>query len=222
MSVLKARQTRRTRARNGGPKETVEERLLAAMDRLLADGRRFSSLTVEQLATEAGMSRATFYLHFRDKAELVSRLMSIVTDDIIRNAGAWLEFAEKPQRADVERAIRGAVSAFRRHRTIISALNDTASSDPEVEALYTGMLETICLRCRHSLAVAKRDGLARPEADDDVADALSWFVVLYVGRFAPISEGEAFDRLTNAVVYISTTSMFKDSPEAKLVLPTPG
>jgi AcrR family transcriptional regulator len=214
MPALKPRQTRRTRAKNGGTKETIEERLLAAMERLLENGPKFATLTVEQLATDAGMSRATFYLHFRDKGELVSRLMSVVTDDIVTSAGAWLAFPEKPQRADVEKAIRGVASSFRRHRTIISALVDTASSDPAVEAVYMEMMNTICLRCRYSAAAALRDGLARPEATDAVADALAWFVVLYFGRFAGLREGEEFERLADAVVHISATAFFPDSTKS--------
>lgn len=214
MPALMPRPTRRTRAKHGGHKETVEERLLAAMERLLGMGQKFGTVTVEQLANEAGMSRATFYLHFSDKGELVSRLMSVVTDDIVRDAGGFLAFPEKPQRDDVEKSIRGAVIAFRKHRTVIAALNDTASSDPQVEALYMEMMRNICERTRHSLGVAKRDGLARPEADDAVADALSWFVVLYVGRFASVLGRTAFDRLTDAVVHISTTAMFEDLPGA--------
>ena len=211
MPALQPRQTRRTRAKHGGVKETVEERLLAAMERLLENGQKFATLTIEQLATEAGMSRATFYLHFRDKGELVSRLMGVVTDDIVTSAGAWLAPPEKPQRGDVEKSIRGVASAFRRHRTIIAALNDTASSDPAVEALYMEMMQTICMRCRAALAAAKNNGLARPEADDAVADAAAWFVVLYFGRFAGLREGDDFERLADAVVHISACAFFPDS-----------
>lgn len=211
MVVLTPSSTRRTRAKHGGKKESIDERLLAAMERLLERGQKFATLTVEQLASEAGMARGTFYLHFKDKGELVTRLMGVVTNDIVQDAGAWLAFAEKPQRADIEAAIVGVANAFRKHRTIVSALNDTAMSDPAVEALYMSMMQTICIRCRHSVSAAGRDGLARPEANSDVADALSWFVVLYFGRFAAIREGEDFNRLAEAVTHICATAVFRDT-----------
>ena len=221
MAALTPRPTRRTRAKHGGDKESIEERLLAAMERLLEEGTKFATLTVEQLTTEAGMSRGTFYLHFRDKGELVARLMGVVTEDIVTSAGAWLAYPEKPQRGDVEKAIRGVAGAFRRHRAIIAALNDTASSDPAVEALYMDMMQTICVRTRASLAAAKRDGLARPEANDAIADAAAWLVVLYFGRFAGVLEGEAFERLADAVVFMSATAFFPDSTmSASSIAPT--
>ncbi len=211
MAVLGSQSTRRTRAKYGGKKESVDERLLAAMERLLERGQKFGSLSVEQLASEAGMARGTFYLHFKDKGELVARLMEVVTDDIVRDSGAWLAFADKPQRADIESALLGVANAFRKHRAIVSALNDTASSDPAVEALYMAMMRAICVRCRHSVNAVRRQGLARDEAGDDVADALSWFVVLYFGRFAGVLEGAEFDRLTAAVTHICATAVFLDS-----------
>ncbi|WP_428311874.1 TetR/AcrR family transcriptional regulator [Hydrocarboniphaga sp.] len=213
MATLTPRTTRRTRAKHGGRKETVEERLLAAMERLLERGLKFGSLTVEQLATEAGMSRGTFYLHFKDKGELVARLMGVVTEEIVQSAGAWLAYADKPQRKDIEAALWGVSGAFKKHRTIIAALNDTASSDPAVEALYMEMMQTICTRCRHSVAAARRDGVARPGANDAVADALSWIVVLYFGRFAAVREGDEFERLTKAVTHICATAVFLDPGE---------
>jgi AcrR family transcriptional regulator len=208
------RSTRRTRDKHGGKKATVEERLLAAMERLLERGQKFGGLTVEQLTSEAGMSRGTFYLHFKDKGELVARLMSVVTDEIVQSAGAWLAYAEKPQRKDIEAALMGVSEAFKKHRTIIAALNDTAMSDPTVEALYLDMMATICARCRHSVNAARRDGVARPEANNDVADALSWIVMLYFGRFAPIREGAEFKRLARALTHICATAVFLDIPDA--------
>jgi AcrR family transcriptional regulator len=50
--------------------------LLEAMERLLSQGQSFSALTVETLASEAGIARATFYLRFKDKSALVASLLA--------------------------------------------------------------------------------------------------------------------------------------------------
>lgn len=123
MSGYISRPTRKTREKRGGvEKEPIEARLLTAMERLLGRGHRFATLTVDQLASEAGISRGTFYLHFQDKADLVSRLMSVVTDDIVRSAGTWLALSDSPKRADIAGAIFGTAAAFQQHRAIIAAL----------------------------------------------------------------------------------------------------
>lgn len=210
MARLAPRPTRQTRAKHGGRKLTVEERLLAAMERLLEQGHSFGSVSVEQLTAEAGMSRGTFYLHFRDKGELVARLMSLVTDDVVSGSGTWLANADNPQREDIGKALFGVARKFKKHHAILVALNDTAPHDETVARLYRDMMNTICQRCRHSVAAVTRDGLAPPDANDDVADALSWFVVLYLGRFSPLKKGADLDRLLKAAVHICERAVFAD------------
>ena len=61
----------------------MEERLLAALERLLQDDANITAVPVERLAREAGISRATFYLHFRDKSDLIERLIYRVEQDVI-------------------------------------------------------------------------------------------------------------------------------------------
>ena len=74
------------RLRASQPKATIEDRLLGATERLIEQGFSFATLTVEQLATEAGIARATFYLHFSDKSELVAKLMVRVTQEVVGSA----------------------------------------------------------------------------------------------------------------------------------------
>jgi len=216
MMTIPTRPTRRTRLKHGGRKPSVEERLLAAMERMLEQGQRFGTLSIEELAAEADMSRGTFYSHFRDKSELVARLMSVVTDEIVDSAGTWLatrEDGDRPHRKDMEATMIGVSGTFRKHRAILAAFSDLASQDPTIAALYQGMMDTICQRCRESIDAVKRAGANRPETGDDVADALSWFVVQYLGRFAPIREGAELGRLIKAVTLICEAAIFADSKD---------
>lgn len=82
-------------------------------------------------------------------------------------------------------------------------------ADPSIEKLYLSMMQTISERCRHSVNMVKQDGLAHSKANDSVADALSWFVVLYFGRFAATCSGAEYDRLANAVVHICSSAIFE-------------
>ncbi len=208
-----ARPTRRTREKYGGKKPTVEARLLAAMERRLEQGQHFMSLTIEELTTEAGMSRGTFYSHFRDKNELIARLMAQVTDEIVESAGTWLgtgENGERPRRKDMEATMIGVSKTFMKHRAILSAFTDAARQDRTLSALYHDMMDTICARCRQSIAAVSRSGASRPGTGNDVADALSWFVVLYLGRFNASSSGAELKRLIAAVAHVCESAIFAD------------
>jgi len=61
------------------PKETVKEAILDATDRLLA---RFGyrKMTVEDIATEAGIGKGSIYLHFSSKEEVVLSHIDRIVD----------------------------------------------------------------------------------------------------------------------------------------------
>lgn len=212
MARIEQRPTRRTRAKRGDePKLSIDDRLLGAMERLLEKGHRFGALSVEQLTEEAGIARGTFYLHFRDKGELVARLMSHVTDELIQATGIWMSDAEATTVRDMQLGLTAMVRSFKKHQAILSAINDMAATDEKVAALYREMVDTICARSRKSLAAVKRQGRSRPGATDEVADALSWMVVMYCTRFVGERDGAALDRLAKSVGYICAATVFADA-----------
>ena len=144
MPRIASRPTRATRARHGEePKASIEDRLLEAMERLLGQGQRFAALSIEQLALEAGISRGTFYLHFRDKGELVARLMGQVTEALIQSTGTWLNNAESAQPRDLRAALVGVVRTFKQHQAILAAVSDIAPHDESVARLYDALIERI-------------------------------------------------------------------------------
>ncbi|MGQ0619776.1 MAG: TetR/AcrR family transcriptional regulator [Panacagrimonas sp.] len=212
MPRIESRPTRATRAKPGHqPRESIEDRLLAAMERLLEKGQRFAALSVEQLTQEAGISRATFYLHFRDKGELVARLMGQVTEELIASTGAWLGNADDAQRKDLQQALVGVVQTFRKHQAILAAVSDTAPHDPSVASLYQAMIDRTGVQTRRSLATVKRKGLSRPAADNDVADALSEMIVTYCIRNVGKRDGAELNRLAKALGYIAASAVFSDT-----------
>src|ERR1700743_4007749 len=67
----------------------MEPRLLDATERLMCDGASFTELSVDRLSTEAGISRASFYIYFEDKGHLLRRLAGQVFADLADSADRW-------------------------------------------------------------------------------------------------------------------------------------
>src|SRR5271154_5732039 len=67
-------------------REQLERQLLDATERLMRDGTSFTELSVDRLATEAGMSRASFYIYFEDKGHLLRRIASQEFTDLANAA----------------------------------------------------------------------------------------------------------------------------------------
>lgn len=213
MLKISPRPTRRTRAKQRDAKPTVEARLLAATERLLSQGHSFATLSIEQLAAEAGMARATFYLHFRDKGELVARLMDHFTQELIESFGTWIQDADIAERKDVRAAVSGMVETFNAHQAIVAAVRDTMPHDKVVKALFEKMQETISTMGQRSLATVKRKGRSRPGATGHVMDTLAWIVALYCTYRMDKGDGASVERVAKSLGYICESAIFAD--EAK-------
>lgn len=210
MNRIAPRPTRATRARRAQPRASIEDRLLQAMERLLEQGQRFATLSVDQLAQEAGIARGTFYLHFRDKGELVARLMGQVAEELIASTGPWLNNTDSARPEDLKKALAGMVRTFKQHQAVLLAVADTAPQDATVAALYQGLVDRISESSRQALATVRRKGLSRPGATADVADTLSGMIVMYCIHSIEGREGADLDRLARSLGYIATSTAFAD------------
>lgn len=162
--------TRRTGARGKDRRLAVEDKLQQAMERLLEQGHSFTQVSVEQLAAEADIARATFYLHFRDKGELVARLMSRVTEEVVSATRA-----ASPQtraRSELRRMIKAVVDVYRRHYAVMAAIVETAAYDAQVEQLFRQMMDTLIGVNRRLLQQMKQAG--QPRSPPLVADVVTW------------------------------------------------
>lgn len=211
MSPIASRPSRVARARRAEqPKVSIEDRLLTAMETLLARGQRFGTLSVEQLSEAAGISRGTFYLHFQDKGELVARLMSHIAQEIIDSGGTWFGDAAAARPEDLREALIGMVHTFKKHQAILSAVADLATSDEKVGAIYRDLIERLCAQSRRSLAAVRKKGLSRTDATDHMADTLCTMIVDHcicaVGGLDPAG----LDSLARSLGYLGVNAVFAD------------
>ena len=80
------------------PKETVKDAILDATDRLLAR-YGYRKMTVEDIASEAGIGKGTIYLHFSSKEEVVlshvDRIVDRLKDRLRAIGGSDVSAAER-------------------------------------------------------------------------------------------------------------------------------
>lgn len=184
--------------------------MLAAMQRLLAQNRNFGSLSVEELCNEAGMSRGTFYLHFRDKNELVTRLIEYLTGELVRGMGNWglgLEWADK---GDVDQAVSGVVRCFYENRAIVIAIRDTMNGNDEIRQLYDNMIMEISSRAQESVRKVIKRGDARNGVTPGLGNALTWIVSLYSNDLVNSADESAIDEAIKYLQHMCVAAIFKD------------
>jgi TetR/AcrR family transcriptional regulator, ethionamide resistance regulator len=158
-------------------REQLERRLLDATERLMRDGASFTELSVDRLSSEAGISRASFYIYFEDKGHLLRRLAGQVFADLADSADRWWSVAARRDPEDARAALVGIIANYRRHQPVLVALNEMAGYDPVVGATYRNLLTAITGRMTRLIEDGQADGSIRaalPSAT--TASALTWMV----------------------------------------------
>ncbi|HEY6577614.1 MAG TPA: TetR/AcrR family transcriptional regulator [Mycobacterium sp.] len=155
--------TRKPQAKRQERREQIERRLLDATERLMADGASFTELSVDRLATEAGISRASFYIYFQDKGHLLRRLTGQVFDDLAKDGDRWWSVAQRRRPTDVRAAVTAIIASYRRHQPLLLAINEMAAYDAMVGANYNEVLGDIATRMAAVIEQGQQDGAIRAD-----------------------------------------------------------
>jgi TetR/AcrR family transcriptional regulator, ethionamide resistance regulator len=207
--------TRKPQAKRQERREQIERRLLDATERLMRDGASFTELSVDRLSTEAGMSRASFYIYFEDKGDLLRRLAGQVFGDLADSAELWWGVAWRHDANDVRAAMAGIVASYRRHQPVLVALNEMAGYDPLVAATYRELLTGISGRLTQVIENGQSDGSIRRELPAaTTASALSWMVERACQQNLPNSPPEYDAELTTTLTEIAWAALYL-APTAK-------
>lgn len=197
-----------TRRRKDSPRRgPAPARLIEATERLLADGTPYIGLSVEQLCSEAGVARSTFYVHFRDKGELVIRVAERMIGQLSEAAAAW--WLPGSDRAELLAATRRLVDVYASHRAVLIALAETAVYDPELRAIQEAMVDRQAEPLARLIEEGKRVGAVRNLPTRETVVALVGMVQLACERLAGGGEA-ARERLAEAITAIAWHALFPD------------
>src|SRR3954470_9940642 len=112
--------------------EVAEQEIIDAAEALLRE-RPFRELTVDEVMRRTDLSRPSFYVYFRDRHQLVLRVVEHLGGELFAMSERWYTGAgDGPQLA--RDAIDGIAAVFAEHGPVLRALADAAVQDPEVEA----------------------------------------------------------------------------------------
>ncbi len=104
--------------------------LVAAAAQVFAD-RGYAQATIDDVAKEAGTSRATFYLHFSSKADA----MQAVIDEVRSRAAAWADDLPSPaaSRAEVDEVVRSWVAFYKANLDWMRVWHEASAAEPGIE-----------------------------------------------------------------------------------------
>ncbi|HTQ20153.1 TetR/AcrR family transcriptional regulator [Mycobacterium sp.] len=205
--------TRKPQANRKQRREQMEQRLLDATERLMSDGTSFTELSVDRLSTEAGISRASFYIYFEDKGHLLRRLTSEVFAELASAGERWWGVAGRRNPDDVRAAMAGIIASFRRHQPVLVALNEMAGYDPATARTYRELLIEISGRVTQVVEDGQADGSIRPELPAaTTASALTWMVERSCQQNLPAKPPDYDAELAETLTEIVWGALYLRSP----------
>jgi AcrR family transcriptional regulator len=157
--------------------EEVRSRLLDAIEGVTEGGEGLGDVSVEKLAKAAGISRATFYIYFSDKGDLLTARFEQVVAELIEAAGAWWKLGPGVSLEDLRGTLGGIVAVYRPHTTLIAAVYDEAAYNPAVRELTAGLINQGISGLREHIERGQRGGFVDPELlAAETAAWLGWMV----------------------------------------------
>jgi len=125
--------------------EEAEQAILAAA-RAFLEERPFREMTVEAVMVRTGLSRPAFYAYFRDRYEVVTRLLEGIGGLLFALDWHWLSGGEVEEEARevLVDALRAGSQTFVEYGPVLRAIADAAGYDAKVEQVYRyGLIERL-------------------------------------------------------------------------------
>lgn len=165
--------------RRRSPEAAVSE-ILQAAEELLAE-RPFRELSVDEVMARTTLSRSSFYVYFRDRYDLLLRLVGEIGDELQAMADRWLA-GRGDRRANMFEALAGVTAVYARHGLVMRAIADAAGSDPLVESVYDDLLNRFVDANAEHIAEEQAAGQVGELDPGETARALVWMTERYLVR----------------------------------------
>ena len=151
--------------------EEAAHEIVEAAEAFLRE-RPFRDLTVDEVMRRTALSRPSFYVHFRDRHDLVLRVTQHIGAELFEVSDRWYK-GEGDGPALVQAAVEGVVGVYERHGPVLRALADAAADDPRVEETYGGLVRSFVDATAQHVARETAAGRMPPlPHPDQVATAL--------------------------------------------------
>jgi AcrR family transcriptional regulator len=143
---------------------TVEAGVLAAAERLLAQGCSFPALSMQRIADEAGVARSTLYLYFKEKNALLVRLTAGLKGGAYDLMSGW-----SPEQPDALDRLAGTllevIRYYRRRGPVLNAVLGAAGGDSEVGRFWADELGPFQRLSQSWIEIAQAAGQTATDID---------------------------------------------------------
>jgi AcrR family transcriptional regulator len=173
----KSTESSRAVRRRRTPEEAQHEIIRAA--ELLLRERPFRELTVDEVMKRTELSRPSFYVYFRDRHELVLRVVERLGGELFTMSERWFR-GEGDGAVLAREAVEGIVAVYAEHGPVLRALSDAAVHDPDLEVAYATLVQGFVDATSRHIDAEIAAGRILPVDAEQTARALVWMIERYL------------------------------------------
>jgi AcrR family transcriptional regulator len=156
------------RRRRRKPEEA--ERVILAAGRAFLEEHPFREMTVEGIMVRTGLSRPAFYAYFKDRYDLITRLLEGVGGLLFALDWRWLSGTSDGNEARkvLVDALRAGSDTFVEYGPVLRAISDAAGYDARVEEVYRGgLIQRLVAAVAARISRDIEAGITRDELDPE-------------------------------------------------------
>jgi TetR/AcrR family transcriptional regulator, ethionamide resistance regulator len=157
--------------------EDARREILDAAETLLAENPA-REVTVQAIMARTTLSRKSFYVYFRDRADLFSNLLMPLRADADAALARWRSELDSVEAG--REALRSAAILYQQHGPLLRALADGATHDPEIARVWARAIDQVVAVAEEQLETTNRTGKYPPLEVQPTARALVTMNVHYL------------------------------------------
>jgi AcrR family transcriptional regulator len=189
--------------------------VLAALGEEIYDGG-FTDLTVEDLASAIGVSRATFYVYFQDKHDIAKAWLAEVSEVLVAGNRAWDSVPHDLTRSDLRAVIANLVEGYVPHAKVMAVVYDLALHDSgireDIDRLIANLTQTMAKHIR----AGQRAGFIDPELlPSETASWLTWMAEHTQQELKPSLGPEGMNRHIETYTDILWHTLYASAPNRR-------
>jgi AcrR family transcriptional regulator len=186
--------------------EESEQEILRAAEQLLRE-QPFRAITVADIMDRTGLKRPAFYVHFKDRYDVVLRVVEHIGSELFEMANQWLRGSDP--RADLRTAMEGVATVYAAHGPALRALADAATSDARVEASYRALVQAFIDATAERIIAEQAAGRVAPTLDGyETARALVWLNERYLSEAVTSPDPDAPVHAAGVLVHIWLSTLY--------------
>lgn len=180
-------------------KRFTRQRLIEAALTVIEE-QGYSAATIDDIVALAGAGRATFYLHFKNKLELIRGLLDVLATDGLDKWHRLAELEEPTWDQLREWIERDAVTYYERNRAIIAAVEQAIAFEPELASgEVADRLQSITVVLEKFLATWRGQDLEQARLRCEMLMLeLDRFCILWIVHGAEYRQDLVLDALTDS------------------------